>query len=362
MRHRPASNLLSDTTLSSTPLRIRIPSFRKSSPARVAISPFPSEPTSPVESSSPPSPNLPTSTAETSLDSELSDLTPIEDSTDEGESEIEEPESADDTASLGERRSRLRSSQKEEKGPSMCSTRRCQNLLGPGNTWKHCDICREYNRRLQQKARHEQEGEYKWKMCKPCRQTQQKDKYAAIFESPALPRGKKRTRGDVDLDSLELQNAYQCLDELIQEMGMRYRNFFTTQLHYLQYKATRGLDISTAMPIHFGFDGEYSVVADPAGGMVDFVVKLVARQIQAVLGLQFQPAGVAMGPEATVISRFQCKHEEHIPLLPDPANSDASRQILISRMQGLLNIAVAWDRRHKYFPGQQIHIQFQLHN
>lgn len=161
----------------------------------------------------------------------------------------------------------------------MCSTRRCQNLLGPGNTWKHCDICREYNRRLQQKARHEQEvndpearskvcgivyklymhlltrdlihrarwwisvgiylcqdsaifdimplgryppgsrictgkwcktvippeGEYKWKMCKPCRQTQQKDKYAAIFESPALPRGKKRTRGDVDLDSLELQ-------------------------------------------------------------------------------------------------------------------------------------------------------------
>lgn len=96
MRHRPASNLLSDTTLSSTPLRIRIPSFRKSSPARVAISPFPSEPTSPVESSSPPSPNLPTSTAETSLDSELSDLTPIEDSTDEGESEIEEPESADD--------------------------------------------------------------------------------------------------------------------------------------------------------------------------------------------------------------------------------------------------------------------------
>ena len=43
-------------------------------------------------------------------------------------------------------------------------------------------------------------------MCKPCRQAQrQKDKYAAIFEVPALPRGKKRTRGDADTDSLELQ-------------------------------------------------------------------------------------------------------------------------------------------------------------
>lgn len=83
---------------------------------------------------------------------------------------------------------------------------------------------------------------------------------------------------------------------------MRYRNFFTTQLHYLQYKATRGLDISTAMPIHFGFDGEYSVVADPAGGMVDFVVKLVARQIQAVLGLQFQSVVCSLrrGPQLIV--------------------------------------------------------------
>lgn len=83
------------------------------------------------------------------------------------------------------------------------------------------------------------------------------------------------------------QNAYQCLDELILEMQSRYRSFFTAQLHYLQFKASKGYNIAEIMPSYFGFDGEYSVVADPAGGTVDFVVKLVVNQIQAALGLQF---------------------------------------------------------------------------
>lgn len=95
-RHRSASNMLSETTSSGTPLRIRIPSFRKSSPPRTPIPMMPSEPTSPSASSSPPSPNLPTSTAETPWDSDLSDLTPIEDSSDEGESEVDESEPAGD--------------------------------------------------------------------------------------------------------------------------------------------------------------------------------------------------------------------------------------------------------------------------
>ena len=83
------------------------------------------------------------------------------------------------------------------------------------------------------------------------------------------------------------QGAYQCLDELIQEMEGRYRSFFTAQLHYLQFKASKGIDMSRTMPSHFGFEGEYSVIADPAGGTVDFVVKSVATQLQGVLGLQF---------------------------------------------------------------------------
>lgn len=103
-QHRSASNLLSESTPSSTPLRIRIPSLRKSSPSRIFIPPFPSEPPSPSVFSSPSSPNLPTSTADTPWDSDLSDLTPIEDSTDEGESEVDEPDPAGDA---GEERPRV---------------------------------------------------------------------------------------------------------------------------------------------------------------------------------------------------------------------------------------------------------------
>lgn len=60
------------------------------------------------------------------------------------------------------------------------------------------------------------EGEYKWRMCKPCRQAQrQKDKYAAIFEVPALPRGKKRTRGDANTDFLELQVCTMLISDVM---------------------------------------------------------------------------------------------------------------------------------------------------
>lgn len=72
-------------------------------------------------------------------------------------------------------------------------------------------------------------------------------------------------------------------------------------------------------------------------------------------------SGVVMGPEASVVSKFQCKHDEQIPLLTDSASPDSPRQILVRSMQGLLNITVAWDRRHKYFPGQRVQVHFQLH-
>ena len=96
-QHRSSSNVVSESNSSNAPLRIRIPSLRKSSPSRISIPPYPSEPTSPAASSSPSSPNLPTSTAETPWESDLSDLTPMEDSTDEGESEVDEEEPDGDT-------------------------------------------------------------------------------------------------------------------------------------------------------------------------------------------------------------------------------------------------------------------------
>ncbi|KZT74330.1 hypothetical protein DAEQUDRAFT_188533 [Daedalea quercina L-15889] len=412
----------SSSSHTSTPLRIRIRSLRKS---RIDTEqPAFSAPDSPSRCSSPISP---TSLTGTPWDSDLSDLTPLEDSTDEGESEIDEPQDGEEERpklkiklkipkSFEARRSRLRTSRQEEKSPSTCSIRRCQNLLAVGYRYKLCDVCREYNRRIQRRARLEQEerdpearlkrqlvdlslyppnsrictgkgcrtvippeGEYKWRMCAVCRrELRQKDKYAAIFEE--LPNGRKRARESDGLDLLDLQypddcddgfpfvdrtpDAYRYLDELIQTLEMRFRAFFTAQLQYIQFKVAKGIDVSAASPTVFSFNGEYSIVANPAGGAVDLAVKVVVSQIGTALGLQFNPVGVFMGPEASVVSQFSCTHEVQMPLPPmqtsDPSAANGLRQVLARRMMGELEVNVAWDRRHKYFPGQRIQIRFRL--
>jgi len=370
---------------------------------------------------------------DTPWDSDLSDLTPIEDSTDEGESEIGEAEDEkeerpklkiklkipDSLKDSSGRLRRLRTSRTEEKSPSTCNIRRCQNLLSPGYRFKLCDICREYNRLLQRKMRAERDAEhpygrskkqlvdlssyppgsrvcigkwcrtvlppedqYRWKMCAACRLAFRKqDNYAAIFEHPALLNGKKRAREGDDLDSLELQypdedqdhdfpyvdrtpNAYQLFGELLQNLEKRFHSFFAAQLQYIQYKVTQGIDVTNATPTVFSFAGEYSIVADPAGGTVDETVKVVASQIQDALGLRFNPAGVFVGPEASVVSRFACTHDIKMPLPPpksaEPLDPDSPVQLLVRRMAGELEVNVAWDRRHKYFPGQRIQIRFRL--
>ena len=48
-QHRSSSNLLAETTSSSSPLRIRIPSIRKFSPPRINIPSFPLQPSSPPD-------------------------------------------------------------------------------------------------------------------------------------------------------------------------------------------------------------------------------------------------------------------------------------------------------------------------
>ncbi|TFY58412.1 hypothetical protein EVJ58_g6430 [Rhodofomes roseus] len=418
----------------STPLRIRIPSFKKSSPPRVDVSLAPPStppiPESLAAPSSPTSPTQPTTGVNTPWDSDLSDLTPIEDLTDEGESEIGEPEDdAEEKPKLKiklkipkslqgskGRPVRLVPSRKEDKSPSTCNIRRCQNMLAPGYRYKMCDICREHNRVGQRRMRAAEkaddpyakskkhlvdlsgyppgsricvgkwcktvvppESEYKWKMCVACRQAYRKqDNYAAIFEHPALLNGKKQTREGDGLD-FELQypdddddgfpyvdrtpNAYQHLGDLLQMLERRFHAFFVAQLQYYQFKIGRGVDVTAATPSMFSFTGEYSIVANPAGGTVNEAVKALASQVEGALGIRFNPAGIFMGPEASVVSRFGCVHEVNMPfpqVKSEPSAPDTPAPVLVRRMAGELEIDVSWDRRHKYFPGQRIQIRFKL--
>ena len=64
--------------------------------------------------------------------------------------------------------------------------------------------------------------------------------------------------------------------------------FFTALIQYMQFKVAKGIDVSTTSPTVFSFKGEYSIVANPAGGAVDLAVKVVANQIGNALGLEFK--------------------------------------------------------------------------
>ena len=68
-------------------------------------------------------------------------------------------------------------------------------------------------------------------------------------------------------------------------MRARFSQFKAVQARYVQLKARTGTD---SKPMVFNFDGEYSVVADPAGGSVDSVVNTIIRNVQAALELRFQ--------------------------------------------------------------------------
>ena len=157
----------------------------------------------------------------------------------------------------------------------------------------------------------------------------------------------------------------------------------------------------------FTFDGEFSVVADPTGGSVDSIVGTVIGNLQAALGLAFKyvfvhsihlaerplfigaywflrPSAVLPGPEGSVVAVLSCEYTARVPLLlgqkqrgqrppattePDGA-SDAPRPDLASdqdtpveagvRMAGELRVGVAWDRRHRFFPGQRVLVRFKL--
>ena len=65
-------------------------------------------------------------------------------------------------------------------------------------------------------------------------------------------------------------------------MRARFSQFKAVQARYVQLKALTGTD---SKPMVFTFDGEYSVVADPAGGSVDCVVNTVIRNVTVGLGI-----------------------------------------------------------------------------
>ena len=158
-------------------------------------------------------------------------------------------------------------------------------------------------------------------------------------------------------------------------------------MRYVQLKALQGAE---RKPMVFEFDGEYSVVADPSGGSVDAIVNTVIRNLSVALHLSFtyvvhavltldlsdlfcRLVGVRPGPEDSIVAGLRCIYKPRISALrtkkaaeaelksettvpSEPKKSSALEVI----MTGNLDVGVAWDRRHKYFPGQRIMVRFRL--
>ena len=102
-------------------------------------------------------------------DTDESDLTPLEGSSDEGESEIDLPESSDDDDELAEgegegeggegedeagtRLSIIIPRRPPEKHRWQCATARCANVLAHGSFFKNCDACRKRAHLLRKQAK-----------------------------------------------------------------------------------------------------------------------------------------------------------------------------------------------------------------
>ncbi|KAI8976341.1 hypothetical protein BD414DRAFT_496634 [Trametes punicea] len=406
-------------------------------------------------------------------DSDMSELTPLEDSMDEDESELDPWDSEDEPLA-----NRIAALPREQDGPEeaappvllplkhrgICCVTSCANLLVEGARLRICNFCRSRKRKYQRRpklqnlvAQDEVDGndmifkmppdvdltgyrrcrrgrcqhmippekDYRWKWCPRCRieaRNRTRVMRAAAYcasddggdeDSPrkAPPAATVAPRDDdahkrpptavkpPDSPGMPVQDgkqlpyvpAYQHFAALLAAFHSRFAEFKIAHAQYLRFKAQQeqhqdgDVDMGKPYrnPVVFRFDGEYSVVADPSGGLVDAVVHCVMRNVQAALGLSFAPIGVNPGPESSVIAVLRCVYGAQIPLCaPSPTTTATSTALaaenpsqaaevetippeetptaLLVKMVGELQICVAWDRRHKFLAGQRILVLFRL--
>ncbi|OSD02300.1 hypothetical protein PYCCODRAFT_1477852 [Trametes coccinea BRFM310] len=392
-------------------------------------------------------------------DSDLSDLTPLEESTDEGESEVDpsDSESESDDEPLANRiktKSELQIEAEDNgvtaalaapvKHRSVCTAVSCANLVPEESRRRECNFCRARKRSAKRRLQLQRliaedtieeikmpldgdltgyrrctrgfckrmippETEYRFKRCPQCRSEMRnrarvmRAKPSGLSEdeegddTPLFAASSARSQvnlcKDTGVDSRTLHHdgrqlpdvpAYQHFAALLAALHDRFSEFKLAQRRYLQFKAhqERSRAVESKPPpraIVFRFDGEYSVVADPSGGVVDPLVQVVWRNVQAALGLPFTAVGVNAGPENSVVAILRCVYATQVPLPasavsssespagvypPAPTTDAESRKesdpSALVKMVGELQICVAWDRRHKYFPGQRILVRFRL--
>ncbi|KAI0641682.1 hypothetical protein C8Q79DRAFT_286133 [Trametes meyenii] len=265
-------------------------------------------------------------------------------------------------------------------GYRQCSKKKCRRLIPPETTYPYrtCPPCRADARnraRVIRARRHANLPE----------DSEDDGDDMPLAVTSAFLKGTTRNGDSTKPQEAETMSAsklpdvpaYQHFAALLQTLRARFHDFAVAQVHYVRYRAQHPKESGdAAKPPRsvnvFRFDGEYSVVADPSGGLVDAVVHTVLRNIQAALGLVFTPVSVNPSPEDSVTAVLRCLYGAQIPLRTaapvakdsgsdTPAESHkAEDEPILIKMVGELQVCVAWDRRHRFFSGQRILVRFRL--
>lgn len=242
--------------------------------------------------------------------------------------------------------------------------------------------------------------------------------------------------------------SFQTFELLLGTFRGRFAGFVTAQTHYLRFKlaqqplrerndqgkdkdndadasadmiaAAAAAAAAVADPVLFVFDGEFSVVADPAGGEVASRIQVVQASIADMLGIDFGVSAPAyqVDPDGRIVGRFRCVHNVLVPLPhtrplvhsrresgdkdvvmaePDAGENEEKTlvpvvevkqsqpsvenkavsvlpsevpakgmgmgpvaDVAVKRMEGELEVSVTWDRTHKFFPGLRTTVRFRM--
>ncbi len=191
----------------------------------------------------------------------------------------------------------------------------------------------------------------------------------------------------------------------MKDFETRISGFFRAHVAYVQSALAQEFQPVAVNPVYFAFEGEHSVIADPAGGDVATKIQLVRRAMEETLAYRFRWAfrilfvlksirllcelrpircdkGL-MSPDGAVVGLFSCVYPLFIPhprppsstptLPPDekhphlsersiPASQETASEtkVIVRWLNGNIEIRVAWDRSHRYFPGVRTTVRFSL--
>lgn len=282
-------------------------------------------------------------------------------------------------------------------GARPCAIRTCKALLPPEDRyrWKLCEDCRTRTRRQSRKRRYgevglasDEDGEDAELLG---RLERRKDRVAfkklrLTFKGTTVASvdARKRVRTAISVivpDDAVRFPLYQTLPAMLDALRTRLLGFEQATTAYLRFKlqqlapAAAPAALDDVQPTFFAFDGEFSVIADPAGGEVGSRIQEVQTDIGRMLGIAFDLAGYEIQPDGTIVGQYTCLHELLVPLpvAPKPApagvaKSDPAHEsqenfvfdVIAKRMQGELRVSVLWDRSHNYFPGLRTIVRFKL--